>query len=270
MKVGGPARYLFEPRNDGELVSLVDALRRDRIPFRILGGGTNVIAPDDGLPGAVVRLAGEFARLDFEGPLVTAGAAAALPRFVGECARKGLAGAEGLVGIPGTVGGALVMNSGGRWGTIGSIVDSVRVLDAEVAPRTLAAREIIFDYRHSSLKGSIVLSAVFRMNESDPQSVQAAAARILNAKRAAQDLAAASAGCIFKNPPGGTSAGALIDRAGLKGLRQGAAMVSDVHANFIVNTGGAAARDVLALAQLVKSRVLEAFDVDLEFEVELW
>ena len=270
IRVGGPARFLYEPRTGVELAGLVAALRSEKVSFRIIGGGTNIVASDGGFDGAVIRLAGEFARLEFDGTRAVAGAAAPLSRLVRECAERGLAGAEGLVGIPGSIGGALAMNAGGRWGEIGQIVESARVLESGGTARELPASAITFEYRHSSLRGQVVLSAAFRLRESDPRAVRAAGEGYLAEKRVTQDLGAASAGCIFKNPSPGVSAGALIDKAGLKGAKLGGAQISQVHANFIVNAGGATAKDVLGLAELTKSRVREAFGVDLEYEVELW
>jgi len=270
MRVGGPVRFLFEPRSQAELASLLDVLRRNNILVRVIGAGSNVVAGDDGFPGAVIRLAGDFAHLSFEGPAVTAGAAVPLPRFVRESAERGLSGAEGLVGIPGTLGGALVMNAGGRWGEICRLVRAARVMTLQGGVTDVAPEKLAFGYRHSTLVGSVVLSAVFQLQQSDRQAVEAATRSFLDKKRATQDLGAASAGCIFKNPPGGLSAGALIDRAGLKGVQVGGAKVSPLHANFLVNTGSASAKDVLDLARLVRSRVLETSGVDLEFEVQLW
>jgi UDP-N-acetylmuramate dehydrogenase len=270
IRVGGPARFLYEPRTENELAGLVAALESEKVLSRIIGGGTNILASDGGFDGAVIRMAGEFARIEFDGTRAVAGAAGQLSRLVRECAERGLAGAEGLVGIPGSIGGALVMNAGGRWGEIGQIVESVRILGRDGSAKELPASAITFEYRHSSLRGQVVLSAAFRLCESDPKTVKAAGEGFLAEKRAAQDLGAASAGCVFKNPPGDVSAGALIDRAGLKGAKLGGAQISQVHANFIVNAGGATAKDVLGLAELAKSRVREAFGVDLEYEVELW
>jgi UDP-N-acetylmuramate dehydrogenase len=270
MRVGGPVRFLFEPRSQAELASLLDVLRRENILVRVIGGGSNVVASDDGFPGAVIRLAGEFAYLSFEGPAVTAGAAVPLPRFVRECAQRGLSGAEGLVGIPGTLGGALVMNAGGRWGEICRLVRTARIMTLQGDVKDVGPEMLTFGYRHSSLTGSVVLSAVFQLHQSDERSVEAAKRNFLDKKRATQDLGSLSAGCIFKNPPGEVSAGALIDQAGLKGTALGGAKVSEIHANFLINTGSASAKDVLDLARLVRNRVLETSGVDLEFEVQLW
>lgn len=269
IKVGGPARFLLEPRSRGELQSLVQTLHSESILYRVIGGGTNVVASDKGFPGAVIRLAGEFGALSFDGPSASAGAAVSLPRFVRECAARGLSGAEGLVGIPGTLGGALIMNAGGRWGEISAIVGSATVLTGAFEIREIPRDQMQFSYRRSSLRGSIVLAATFALKESSTSAVESATGEYFTQKRASQDLAAWSAGCFFRNPPG-QSAGALIDQVGLKGSVLGGAKVSEIHANFIVNTGAATASDVTGLAEIVRSRVADRFGVDLEYEVELW
>ncbi len=266
--IGGPARHFLCPRDVPELAALVAALAAADVPLRVLGGGSNVLASDEGVDGAVVRLAGDFARLAFEGRRVDAGAAVPLARLVRECAERGLSGVEGLVGIPGTVGGALVMNAGGRWGRIGDVVETARVLGA-CGAQSLTREEAGFRYRGSALSGRIVLGAGLLMKESDPAQVAAWTCEYYEAKKAGQDMTARSAGCVFKNPDG-RSAGALIDQAGLKGARVGDAEVSAVHANYIVNTGTATARDVLALVEVVRKGVREAFNVELELEIELW
>lgn len=270
LKVGGPVRYLAEPRSVAELVSLVRALKGDRVPYRVIGGGTNILAGEAGFDGVAIRLAGEFANLVFAEDGLTAGAAVPLARLVNECAERGLSGAECLAGIPGTVGGAVIMNAGGHWGEIRSIVESVAVLSAGGWPMTVPASEITFGYRSSSLKGQVVLSAAFKLEVSEPRKVRQSTRLFLDQKRAAQDLASSSAGCVFKNPPDGPPAGALIDRAGLKGHRIGGASVSTLHANFILTSDGATAKDVFDLVGLVKDRVAQAFGVVLELEVQLW
>jgi UDP-N-acetylmuramate dehydrogenase len=269
IKVGGPARFLFEPRSPDEVKSLVLTLQRESILYRLIGGGTNIVASDQGFPGAVIRLAGEFTRVSFDATTATGGAATSLPRFVRECAERGLSGAEGLVGIPGTLGGALVMNAGGQWGDISAIVRSVTILSPSLELREIPRAEIEFRYRHSSLRGSVVLGATFALTESTRGAVETTTGEHFSRKRASQDLAAWSAGCFFKNPSG-QSAGALIDQAGLKGAVLGGAKVSEIHANFIVNTGSATASDVTTLAETVRARVADKFGVNLEYEVELW
>ncbi len=268
-KTGGRAEFLFEPRDGAELASVLDFLTEEGIPWRLLGGGTNVLAPDEGMRGAVIRLAGEFRRLEFDGPIAVAGAAVPLAALVNGGAEKGLSGAECLAGIPGTVGGALVMNAGGKYGRIGSIVENVTVFERP-GPKTLTPDTLSFGYRRSSLKGQTVLSARFTFKEAGSEEVGLRTRRFLDEKRASQPLSQPSAGCVFRNPPGDLTAGALIDRAGLKGHSVGGAAVSPLHANYIVNTASATSGDVRALIDEVRSRVRDAFGVELELEIELW
>jgi UDP-N-acetylmuramate dehydrogenase len=272
--IGGPARLLVEPRSGTELASVVDCLASDGIEYRILGGGANLLIPDEGVPFAVVKLAGDFAKVSFDGTRAEAGAAVPLGRLVSECAKRGLSGAEGLAGIPGTVGGALVMNAGGRWGRIGDVTESVGVLargGAQGGPaRVLDKSEIRFGYRESSLRGEVILGAKLAFREEDPAKVVETTRGFLDEKRRTQDLKAKSAGCVFKNPPEGPSAGALIDQAGLKGARVGGAAVSPIHANFIVNCGNATAREVGELINLMRDKVFASSKVRLELEIELW
>jgi UDP-N-acetylmuramate dehydrogenase len=272
--IGGPARYLVEPRSVDELVGVLDALSSEGVPFRILGGGANLLIPDEGVRCAVIRLAGELAERSCDGARATAGAAVPLGRLVSECAKRGLSGAEGLAGIPGTIGGALVMNAGGRWGRMGDITESANVLARDdgrsAVARVLDKAAIRFGYRESSLRGEVILGAMLALRQDDPAHVAETTRGCLDEKRRTQDLKAKSAGCAFKNPPQGPSAGALIDGAGLKGARVGGAQVSRIHANFIVNTADATARDVTELINLVRDKVFAVSGVRLELEIELW
>lgn len=268
-RIGGAAKYLFEPRNEAELASVVAFLAESDTPWRLIGGGTNILASDEGFDGALVRLAGDFRRIEFDGLAAIAGAAAPLAALVSQSAERGLSGAECLAGIPGTVGGALVMNAGGRWGQMSGLVESVTVFEGG-ASNTLSAGQLRFNYRWSSLEGRVVVSARLVFERADQQEIRQRVQQFFAEKRSSQPLSQPSAGCVFKNPPGDSSAGALIDKAGLKGLSVGDAVVSPIHANYIVNTGRAASRDVRALIEQVRSRVKEAFGIELDLEIELW
>jgi UDP-N-acetylmuramate dehydrogenase len=268
-RTGGRAEFLFEPRDEAELAAVLDFLSQNSIHWKLLGGGTNVLAPDEGFRGAVIRLSGEFRRLDFDGPIAVAGAAVLLAALVSAAAEKGLSGAECLAGIPGTVGGALVTNAGGKWGQIGSLMESVTVFDRP-GPKTLTPDELSFGYRRSSLKGEIVLGARLALEGAGSEEVPRRMRQFLAEKRASQPLSEPSAGCVFRNPPGDLTAGALIDKAGLKGYSVGGAAVSPLHANYIVNAASATSGDVRALIDEVRSRVRDAFDVELDLEIELW
>lgn len=268
-RIGGPARYLFEPENEAQLRDVLAWIESAGVEYRILGGGSNILVDDAGCPGAVLRLAGGLAGISFDGRRSTAGGGALLARFVAQCAGRGLSGAEWLAGIPGTLGGALVMNAGGRHGRIGDLVRRVRVLDGAGA-RELERGDVDFSYRRSSLAGALVVSAEFELKPFPAEAVAAAMRKVLVEKRRQQPLSAASAGCVFKNPPDGPPAGRLIEDAGLKGAWVGGAKVSELHANYIVNTGSATAADVRGLIERITEAVCGKFGVDLEIEIELW
>lgn len=268
--LGGAAELLAEPVDVDELARLRFRAREAGVPFRVLGRGANVLVRDEGVAGVVVRLtAGAFCEERAEGEALIAGAGVDLMQLVRRCCRDGLGGLEGLAGIPATVGGAVRMNAGGRYGAFGDRIARVTVLTPDGRIETRGREELKFGYRSAALGDDIVLSAHLALDRQDPEALEGRYRRIWNEKRAAQPMADHSAGCIFKNPPG-AAAGALIDRAGCKGMTEGAARVSDRHANFIVAARGAAARDVRRLAERVRATVEQRFGVELEYEVEFW
>ncbi len=269
-RLGGPARWLCEPRNAGELQAVIRRLRDSQTPYRILGQGANILVRDSGVDAAVIRLAGQFEQTEFGDDFVRAGAAADGPRLVRSALQRGMVGLEVLAGIPGSVGGQVRMNAGGKYGEIASFVESVDVLepDGELASR--CADQLGFAYRRSDLRGAIVLGATLRLNRGDAAAALEQHRRIWNEKYETQPpLRERSAGCIFKNPPG-AKAGVLLDQAGLKGFRVGGAEISSRHANFIVAYDGATASDVLALIAAARDRVFKRFDVELQLEIEVW
>lgn len=253
---------------------------------RVLGDGANLLVDDQGVGELVLAMKGydgvEFA----PGGLVIAQAGADLSKLVHETARRGLAGLEGLIGIPATVGGAAIMNAGGKFGQIGDAIRRVHAIARDGRDVTLDRRDIGFDYRRSGLNDLVLSRVEFRLAPDDPVALRAKVKDVMAYKKASQPLAASSAGCCFKNPTldhdlrddrgeiGRTgqriSAGMLIDRAGLKGLRVRGAVVSERHANFLVPDAGAAARDVIELMELVEERVSDRFGVRLEREVVVW
>lgn len=270
MKIGGPAQYFIQPRNVGELVEVVRCCHEQQIPIHILGGGSNVLVRDEGVSGVVVRLSGEeFSRIEIDGNRVRVGAGAVLSNVISQTVKAGLAGLDTLVGIPGTVGGALHGNAGGRSGDIGQHVHSATVLTATGELHTRAEDELSFAYRQSSLNELTILDAVFDLHADDPGEITRRMRKLWIMKKSTQPLTFQSAGCIFKNPRG-MSSGLLIDQAGLKGTRVGNAEISDRHANFIVAHEGASSQDVLRLIDLARSKVVEQFGVDLELEIKIW
>jgi UDP-N-acetylmuramate dehydrogenase len=241
------------------------------VGVKVLGRGANVLVSDDGFDGVVVRLdTDEFRRVRRSGSRFEVGAGVDLMPLARGCSREGLSGLEALAGIPATIGGAIRMNAGGPAGEMGDVVEEITVLTPERKVETRSCEQIGFGYRHTNLEsGDIILGAALKLNEDDPRRVSSTFHENLERKQRTQPLAEHSAGCIFKNPPL-KPAGALIDQAGLKGSRIGAAEVSTVHANFIVARSGATASDVLHLIDFVRQRVLRVFDTELETEIEIW
>lgn len=269
-RLGGKARYLFRPDDVDGLSRLVRRARDAEVPLKVLGAGANVLIRDDGFDGVVVRLDREaFRSVERNGSRVRAGAGVDLMNLARRCSESGLSGMEGLAGIPASVGGALRMNAGGRFGEIGQVVHGATVLSPAGEVEQWSREQIGFGYRASKLGDRIVLTADFDLIPADPLETRRRFDECFAYKRATQPLSEKSAGCVFKNPPG-HSAGALIDRAGLKGARCGAAQVSQRHANFIVADRGARASDVIRLIDLVRDRVLAEFDTELEVEIDIW
>jgi len=268
--VGGPVRYFLEPSDWDQLQLIYRPCLDAGLRVRVLGRGCNTLV-DDGPHHCAVVSTRRLAGLRREGARMEAGAGSELGRLVAAAEAWGLAGFEPLAGIPGTVGGAVAMNAGGRHGCIADRLVSAIVAFPGEAPRWVRAAELGLTYRGSSLIDGrpFLLSATFELENAPPRRLQERRRRIVAEKRAAQPMGARSAGCVFKNPPQ-ASAGLLIDQAGLKGTRIGGAAVSHKHANFIVNRGDATARDILRLIELVVERVYEAFGVRLELEIEVW
>jgi UDP-N-acetylmuramate dehydrogenase len=269
-QLGGPAEYFAEPRSVDELKALLNRCASENVPVRMLGGGSNVLVLDKGVAGMIVRLSHpSFAKMDVKGGKVTAGGGAKLGHLISTAVREGLVGLETLVGIPGTLGGALHGNAGGRGGDIGQWTSRATVMtrNGEVIQRE--RDDLVFAYRQSSLDELIILEAEFELERDDPEELTKRMQKQWIMKKASQPLGHQSAGCIFKNPRG-MSAGMLIDQAGLKGTRIGGAEVSDRHANFIVADPGATSDDVLRLIEVVRSRVSERLGIDLETEIEIW
>jgi len=269
-QIGGPADFFAAPSTLDDVAELVRRGRDEQAPIRLLGGGSNILVGDEGVPGVVMQLAGEwFGRIEVQGRRITAGGGAKLGHVVSCAVREGLSGLETLVGIPGTIGGALHNNSGGRGGDIGQWTCQATVMTrgGEVLARD--REDLVFEYRKSSLDELVILEATFELEEDDPVELTKRMQKQWILKKAAQPMAHQSAGCIFKNPRG-LSAGTLVEQAGLKGTKIGKAMVSERHANFIVAEPGCSSRDVLRLIELVETRVQERLGVELEREIEVW
>ncbi len=273
LRVGGPAEALVYAEATGDLVELVSNLNREGIEWRVIGRGSNLLVTDQGLSGVTIILAGQFGAISRPAAgadaLLTAGASCMLPALVARCCKEGLAGLEFAAGIPGTVGGAVVMNAGAWGGEVKDVLHSVRLMRRDGTLLEKKRDELAFSYRKLRLDGPhLVLDATFGLAPDEPRRIKARCDQLLVQRRSRQPQGVASAGSFFKNPLP-RAAGQLIDEAGLKGLRVGGAMVSEKHANFIVNTGTATARDILDLMAVVQEKVLHRSGILLEPEVQI-
>jgi UDP-N-acetylmuramate dehydrogenase len=268
--IGGTTDLLLLRRHNA-LPDLIALLRGAGVAYKFLGGGTNLLVKDGELPWVILQLAHQEPSVRLEGHSAQVDAAADLGRTVTFCAKNDLGGMEGLIGVPGTVGGALRMNAGAYGTQIGSYVRQVELYRAAAeCIETLRENELSFEYRHTSFAPDDIMLAVKLELPSKPYREIIEGIRVCNEKRrSSQPLNQKSAGCIFKNPPGG-SAGRMIDELALKGFSVGDARVSDRHANFFVNAGHASCADMLDLIAQVRERVHGAYGVELENEVILW
>ncbi len=268
--LGGPADYFIRPETVEQLKEVVQRCNENKVGMYVLGFGSNLLISDEGLRGAVIKLdAEEFGQTEFDGEEVTAWAGAELGKLVLTCVERGLSGVEALTGIPGSVGGAVRMNAGGNFGDIGAAVETVTLMDAGGDIYEKSKPELEFDYRRTNIAAKFILNARMSLAAGDPEEIMRTVKEIWIYKKNNQPLNTRNCGCIFKNPRG-VSAGALIDRAGLKGLQIGGATVSEKHANFIVAEKGCKSRDVMRLIDAIKDRVKEQFDIELELEIEIW
>jgi len=267
-RVGGVTERFFEPRGAEEMAALVQRLREAGEPFFLLGGGTNVLVGDGRLEESVVSTRC-LQTIEWLDPIVRVEAGYRMPKLVVETALRGLSGLESLTGIPGTVGGAIFGNAGGRLGCIGDVLERVRVAARDGRVCWLSREEVNPRYRRTDLEGMVILEAELRLAPADRAGILGRVVELQTRRRASQPGGRGTMGCFFKNPAG-ASAGELIDRAGLKGLAIGDVVVSQKHANFLVNRGNGTASDFLHLARAVRLAVEARFSVRLEPEVRIW
>jgi UDP-N-acetylmuramate dehydrogenase len=268
--LGGPAEYFAEPPTVDDLQRLVRRAREEGVAVRLLGGGSNILVRDEGVAGLVVRLSADaFGDIKIGNHTLAAGGGAKLGHAISTSVREGLAGLETLVGIPGTIGGALHGNAGSRGGDVGQWTCQATVMTRAGEILTRSREELVFAYRESSLDELVILEARFELEQEDPEELTKRMQKLWIVKKASQPLGHQNAGCIFKNPRG-MSAGMLIEQAGLKNTRVGGAEVSERHANFIVAEEGATSQDVVQLIDAVRSRVAERLGIELETEIEIW
>lgn len=267
-KIGGPADFFIEPADVQQLAATVKLLNEENMPFFVLGNGTNLLVADNGYRGAIIRLAGEFARFCYAGNLLKSGAAVSLAALARDAGSKGFANLVFATGIPGSVGGALYMNAGAHGQCVADVIEEAVVLDNKGKIHTLKPADLGLTYRSSRLPaGSIICQAVFKLIAGDVEQIRKKCLEYREFRNKRQPKQP-SAGSIFKNPPD-RAAGRLVEEAGLKGKKVGGAMISNTHANFIVNCGNATAGDVLALIELARAEVLKRFGVELELEIKL-
>jgi len=270
LKVGGPADVMAFPQDIGDLKDLIAFAEAKRFPFFILGAGTNLLVRDGGYRGIVINMCEGFKDITWkEGSTVVMGAGVRLAEALARCAEKGLSGFEFAAGIPGTMGGAVVMNAGAFGSEMKDIVDGVEIIGHKGKKGFLTNADMGFSYRSSELPGDAVVVRVhLKLTAADPQEIKERIKLFREKRREASNVTFPNAGSMFKNPPD-NFAGRLIDEAGLKGERAGGAQVSEVHANYIVNLGDARAKDILSLMGTVRDRIYSSTGVLLEPEIKV-
>ena len=269
-RIGGPAALMALPRTQAEARAAVRTARELGIEPFFLGNGSNLLVSDSGYPGFLIKLAGDFNQVQAVDRRLEAGSAVLLSRLSNALLDQSLTGMEFASGIPGSVGGAITMNAGAYGGEMSQVLEEVTFLDEEGELRTLPASECGFGYRHSffSDRACLILTGRFHLEHGDPEAIKARMDELTAQRKAKQPLEYPSAGSMFKRPPGHFAA-ALIDQCGLKGFAVGGAQVSEKHAGFVVNRGGASCADVLELVRRVRERVLAQTGVELEMEVKV-
>ena len=268
--LGGPAEFLVRPRTADEIHTVLKLATVGGLPVKVLGAGSNLLVSDAGVRGVVLSTAAlDHVHYD-EGGIVDAGAGCHFPALVRQTALQGLRGLEAGVGIPGSLGGVLTMNAGAYQFAIGALVEEVVAVSIERGKVLMPREAIDFRYRASSFgRGLIVAGARLALTPDEPRAIKADMNEHMRYRKRTQPVGVKSAGCIFRNPEGG-SAGKLLDELGLKGFSVGGARISEVHANFIVHDGGANAADVIGLIDAVRERVRQKTAIELEPEVMTW
>ncbi|MBS1258165.1 MAG: UDP-N-acetylenolpyruvoylglucosamine reductase [Candidatus Scalindua arabica] len=269
-RTGGVAEIFVEPGNMSELKKVLQFCRDEQKKVFILGKGTNLLVNDSGVKGVVIHLGGvDFKEIEINGRHVLSGAGVGLAKLIRKSALSGLEGLEGLVGIPGTVGGAVMMNAGGKYGDISDTIDSLTTMTFDGKITKHSRDDVEFAYRGCNLSRQIVVNVEFTLKESKIEVVLEKMDEIYKEKKEKQPLSTFNAGSIFKNTQH-FKAAELIEKANLKGQKVGGAVVSEKHANFIVNTGNATSADILELIKIIKETVKKKYDVSLEQEIQIW
>ncbi|MDG2208133.1 MAG: UDP-N-acetylmuramate dehydrogenase [Pirellulales bacterium] len=269
-KLGGAAEYFAQPPSQDALMSLVTRCREEELPMRILGGGSNVLVRDDGVKGVIASLeADAFLKIEVEGNRVRAAGGAPLAHVISAAVGAGLSGLESLVGIPGSIGGALHTNAAGHAGDIGQWTSRAVVMTRTGEILERAKEDLDFSYRQSSLDELVILEADFELEPTDPKALTKRMQQQWIVKKASQPLAHQAAGCLFKNVQG-TSVALLIEQAGLKMATAGGAAMSERDANFVVVRDGGTTKDVIELIEMIQNSVRDRLGVELELQLEIW
>ncbi len=267
-KIGGKAWALCEVMNLKELKDLLIYLTQEQIPYFVLGKGSNVLVSDSGFKGVAIRLRGEFEKLDSKDGILTAGAGVNISYLLRYCIKNGLSGLEFLAGIPGTVGGAVFMNAGAFGGEVLDKVEKLMIVNPFGEVILKEKKELEFSYRRTRIdKGAVIVNVWFSMKLYNRKEIKKRISFYIKLKKQSQPINCLSAGCIFKNPKE-DYAGALIEKAGLKGRRIGDAEVSELHANFIINKGNSSASDVMRLIKIIKDKIKDKDGIELEPEIQ--
>jgi UDP-N-acetylmuramate dehydrogenase len=267
--VGGPCDLMVWVSDTEALKKVLTLARTHSLPTTVLGGGSNVLVKDGGISGIVIRLVDEFATIEISGDHIRAGAGVGLGEVVSKATSSGIGGLEFLAGIPGTIGGAAVTNAGSRDVWVSNRLVELGVLTNELTELKLASRDLSFAYRDSSIgKDWVVTEVTLAGYECPVEEARHKVEEYLDMRKSTQPAGENTAGCVFKNPSG-DAAGRMIDQVGLKGFRKGGAEVSMIHGNWIVNTGGATAREILDLISEIRNRVRDKYRIDLELEIDV-
>ncbi|MEE8437710.1 MAG: UDP-N-acetylmuramate dehydrogenase [Candidatus Neomarinimicrobiota bacterium] len=267
--IGGPARFIINPLDKQDLIGILKFANKQKLPVFFLGSGSNLLVSDKGYEGLVISLGKSFKKLTFEGNLVNADAGVMLGKLVKNCKQNQLTGMEGLIGVPGTLGGAIFMNAGAFGSEISKKLQEVTVISLQGIEKQYNRAEMTFGYRSSNFtSGEIIIAAKFELKSSVKSSIHDRQKQSSETRKNSQPLKFRSAGSIFKNPGAGKPAGYLIDQAGLKGIRIGGAEISSKHANFIININNATAENVAQLIGRARKKVYKSFGINLELEIK--
>lgn len=266
--LGGPADYFIEVKNEEDLSLLLKVVNEYKIPFYVIGSGSNLLFSDEGFKGIIIKLVDEFEKVEITDTSVVCGSGAVLTSVVKQSIEHSLGGLEYFIAIPGTVGGAVYGNAGLKDIWIDSAIDAVEVINYQGKKKSLAGKEIDFVYRNSNLQNCIITKVKFVLKKADKNDILNVVSQEIERRKHSQPLGTKNAGCIFKNPQG-SSSGSLIDSAGLKKYSVGNIQISDVHANFFINKGFGSSKDMLSLINFVQEKTKEKFNIELKTEIKI-